>query len=83
MIWKNIVVLAGLVWFTQSYAAHPVVGEDMDDALQHKYEAPHAQKAQKRGVAAQGKPPTSEVKEQEADVKYWRWSEQGAPQSKD
>jgi len=75
MVWKNIVVLAGLMWFTHSYAIHPVVGEDMNDALQHKYEAPHAQKAQKRGVAAQGKQPFSEAKEQDAAVKYWRWSD--------
>ena len=75
MVWKNLVVLAGLVWFAQAHAAQPVIGEDIDEALQHKYEAPQVQKEQKRGVAQQGKSPAAVTEEQEPEVKYWRWSD--------
>lgn len=78
MVWKNLVVLAGLVWFTQAYAAQPVIGEDIDEALQHKYEAPHSQKEVKRDVAQQGKSPAAVTEEQEPEVKYWRWSDESA-----
>lgn len=78
MVWKNLVVLAGLVWFAQSHAAQPVIGEDIDEALQHKYEAPQVQKVQKRDVAQQGKSPAALTKEQEPDVEYWRWSDDSA-----
>lgn len=83
MVWKNLVVLAGLVWFAQAHAAQPVIGEDIDEALSHKYEAPHSQKEAKRDVAQQGKSPAAVTEEQEPEVKYWRWSEQSAPQTKD
>jgi len=76
MLWKNLVVLAGLVWFAQAHAAQPVIGEDIDDALAQKYEAPAAQKEQQRGVAQQGKAPASEKEPNDKDdVKYWRWAE--------
>jgi hypothetical protein len=76
MLWKNLVVLAGLVWFANAQAAQPVVEESIDDALAQKYEAPTAQKEQQRGVAQQGKTPASEKEPDEGtEVKYWRWSE--------
>ena len=78
MVWKNLVVLAGLVWFAQAHSAQPVIGEDIDEALQHKYEAPQAQKEQKRDVAQQGKSPAAVTEEQEPEVEYWRWSDDSA-----
>ena len=78
MVWKNLVVLAGLVWLAQAQAAQPVIGEDIDEALQHKYEAPQGQKVQKRDVAQQGKSPAAVTEEQETEVKYWRWSDDSA-----
>ncbi len=82
MIWKNLIVFAALIWFTTSYAVEPVVAEDMDDALQQKYEAPHAQKEQKRSVAQQGKFEEKTTAE-EPDMAYWRWSDDSVQVPKD
>lgn len=78
MVWKNLIILAGLAWFAEAQAAQPVIGEDIDEALQHKYEAPQGQKEQKRDVAQQGKSAAKVTEEQEPEVKYWRWSEDSA-----
>ncbi|MBY0516861.1 MAG: hypothetical protein K2P81_08140 [Bacteriovoracaceae bacterium] len=85
MLWKKLVVLAGLIWFTQSYAAPTVAKEHMDDALGHRFEAPQAQKIRKRGVAQQTKSErdlAAETKAEDAtEMKYWRWTEDSVEES--
>ena len=82
MLWKNLIVLAGLVWFTTTYAAHPIQSEDMDDALQQKYETPVVKHNAVRGVAQQPeeRDPASEAKPvDQQEMKYWRWSDDQKP----
>jgi hypothetical protein len=77
MIWKNIVMLAGFVWFASSYAAHPVVSEDISDAHVHKYDEQSSVKTQKRGIAeeAERDPASQPSKESGPEMKYWRWND--------
>jgi hypothetical protein len=75
MIWKNLMVLAGLIWFTASYAAHPVVAESIDDALQQKHEEPSAQKVRQRGVAEEADREMASEPKEEQPMKYWRYEE--------
>lgn len=75
MIWKNIVMLVVLSWMGASYAAHPVVAEDMGDVLVQKYEEPVVQKKGERTIAEEGKKPSEASEPQEVEMKYWRWSE--------
>lgn len=75
MIWKNIMLLALISWMGASYAAHPVVAEDMGDVLVQKYEEPGVQKKGERKIAEEGKKPSEPSEPQEVEMKYWRWSE--------
>lgn len=75
MLFKNLMVLAGLVWFTAVYAAEPVVAESIDDALQQKHEAPSVRKERVRGVAEEGDRDVASEPTEEAPMKYWRYQE--------
>lgn len=75
MILKNVMILAMITWMGASYGAHPIVAEDMGDALVQKYEEPSVQKKQVRTIAEEGKKPSEISGPQEVEMKYWRWSE--------
>ncbi len=81
MLLKNLIVLAGLIWFTASYAKDPIMGEDIDDALVQKFEEPVVRKNQNRDVA-QAKKKAAPAEEATApELKYWKYQEE--PGSKD
>lgn len=75
MLWKNIVMLVVLSWMGATYAAHPIVAEDMGDVLVQKYEEPVKQKKGERTIAEEGKKPSDPSEPQEVEMKYWRWSD--------
>lgn len=75
MLFKNLMVLAGLIWFTAAYAAEPVVAESIDDALQQKHETPSVQKERVRGVAEESDRDVASEPTEETPMKYWRYQE--------
>jgi hypothetical protein len=75
MLWKNIVMLVVLSWMGSTYAAHPIVAEDMGDVLIQRYEETVEQKKGERTIAEEGKKPSDPSEPQEVEMKYWRWSD--------
>ena len=75
MLWKNLLMLVLISWMSASYSAHPIVAEDMGDALIQKYEEPSVQKEQVRKIAEEGDAPIEISEPQEVQMKYWRWSD--------
>ncbi len=75
MLVKNLIVLAGLIWFTASYAKDPVMGEDIDDALVQKYEEPVVRKNQNRDVAQEKKKAAPAEEASAPELKYWKYQE--------
>jgi len=75
MLWKNFVMLVVLSWMGSTYAAHPIVAEDMGDVLVQKYEEPVKQKKGERTIAEEGKKSSDSSEPQDVEMKYWRWSD--------
>jgi hypothetical protein len=78
MLWKNLMFLVAFAWLSTNVAFSKVVAENVDDAISHKYQAPHAQKAPKREVAAQRPGQPREVAS-EVELKYWQLQESQEP----
>jgi hypothetical protein len=78
MLWKNLMFLAAFAWLSTNVAFSKVVSENVDDATSHKYQAPHAQKAPKREVAAQRTGQQRDVAS-EVEVKYWQMQDSQEP----
>lgn len=76
---KNFLLLGLLSWVSFSYAAHPIVQENIAESSKYKVEKPAEESEKARSIAG-GKAKKKEMKEEhfsesDSEVQYWQYSE--------